>query len=144
MTRKRRTRILVLGDPRLRRELADAVRAGHTVEATLPPRIGLVLVTVRESARRRRFYLGEVLVSEAKVRVERTPGMGLVQGRDLDAASDLAVIDAALTAGLPLTASWEFRLEAAEAELEARLDQEQSTLAQTRVEFETLDTGAAR
>ena len=144
MTRKRRTRILVLGDPQLRRELAEAVRAGHAVEATLPPRVGLVLVTVRESARRRRFHLGEVLVSEAKVRVEGTAGLGLIQGRDLDAATDLAIVDAALAAGLPLTAGWEFRFEAAEAELEARLDREQAVLAQTRVEFETLDTGAIR
>jgi alpha-D-ribose 1-methylphosphonate 5-triphosphate synthase subunit PhnG len=83
-----------------------------------------------------------VLVSEAKVRVEGTAGLGLIQGRDLEAATDLAVIDAALAAELPLTAGWDFRLEAAEAELEALLDQEQAVLAQTRVEFETLDTGA--
>ena len=144
MTRKRWTRALVLGDPGLRRNLADAVRSEHPVEAVLPPRVGLILITVRESARCRRFHLGEVLVSEARVRVAGCSGRGLVQGRDLDAAVDLAVIDAALAGQLSLTTEWEGLFLAAEAHLEARLDEEQAVLAQTRVEFETLDTGAAR
>ena len=141
MTRKRRTRILILGSPHLRKSLADEVRALHPVEETAPPRLGLVLVTVRESARRSLFHLGEVLVSEAKVRVDGTPGLGLIQGRDLDAAVDLAVIDAAWSARLPVSESWLPQLEEAEAELEERLDREQAVLAQTKVEFETLDSG---
>jgi len=143
MTRKRRTRVLVLGDRSLRRDLADAVRGQGTVEVVSAPRVGLVLATVRESARRSLFHLGEVLVTEAKVRVAGTPGLGLIQGRDPEAALDLAVIDAALNAQLPLTQPWEARLVAAEAALEAALDAEQARLADTRVAFETLDQGGA-
>ena len=141
VTRKRRTRVLVLGDPSLRRELADEVRAAVVVEQTLAPRLGLVLATVRESARQSLFHLGEVLVTEAKVRVAGVPGLGLIQGRDPDSALDLAVIDAAWSAGLPLVAAWTARLQSAEADLEAKLDREQASLAATRVEFETLDQG---
>ena len=144
MTRQRRTRVLVLGDSALRRQLADEVRAAVAVEETVPPRLGLVLATVRESARRSLFHLGEVLVTEAKVRVAGAPGLGLIQGRDSEAALDLAIIDAAWTAGLPLVAGWPGRWLAAEAELEAKLVREQASLAATRVEFETLDQGGAR
>jgi alpha-D-ribose 1-methylphosphonate 5-triphosphate synthase subunit PhnG len=133
-----------LGDPCLRKALADEVRTLHSVEETSPPRIGLVLVTARESARRSLFHLGEVLVSEAKVRVFGSPGLGLIRGRDLEAAMDLAVIDAAWTAGLSLTEAWLPRLEKAEAELELALEQEQAVLARTRVDFETLDSGMPR
>jgi alpha-D-ribose 1-methylphosphonate 5-triphosphate synthase subunit PhnG len=144
VTRKRRTRVLVLGDPDLRKSLADEVRACCAVEEITPARVGLVLVTVRESARRSLFHLGEVLVSEAKVRVSGTPGLGLVRGRDLEAAVDLAVVDAACSAKLPLTDSWSERLEKAEADLEANLNREQVVLSRTRVEFETLDSGVPR
>jgi alpha-D-ribose 1-methylphosphonate 5-triphosphate synthase subunit PhnG len=99
----------------------------------------LVLATVRESARRSLFHLGEVLVTEAKVRVAGVPGLGLIQGRDPEAALDLATIDAAWSARLPMVPEWIVRLEAEEAALEARLDREQASLATTRVEFETLD-----
>lgn len=143
MTRRQRTRVLVLGDPRLRKALADEVRETLTVEVVSPPRVGLVLATVRESARRSLFHVGEVLVSEAKVRVAGSAGLGLLQGRDLAAALDLAVVDAAWNAQLPLTSGWEAILATAEAALEAALDGEQAGLAATRVEFETLDQGGA-
>jgi len=143
VTRKRRTRVLVLSEPALRAGLADEVRALATVEVTSEPRVGLVLATVRESARRSLFHLGEVLVTEAKVRVAGFSGLGLVRGRDRVAALELALIDAAWVASLPFVATWTARLEAAERVLEARLDREQAALAATRVEFETLDQGAA-
>jgi len=125
----------------LRKSLADEVRALVPVEEILAPRVGLVLATVRESARCTLFHLGEVLVSEAKVRVEGVPGLGLIQGRDLDAAGDLAVVDAAWNAHLACTVGWPARLGAAEATLEAALDREQASFSSTRVEFETLDQG---
>ena len=134
---------MVLGDPSLRRDLAGEVRAAAAVEEISAPRLGLVLATVRESSRRSLFHLGEVLVSEAKVRVDGVPGLGLIRGRDLDAAADLAVVDAAWNAALPCTAGWTARLEAAEAALEAALDREQASFSSTRVEFETLDQGTS-
>ena len=143
MTRKRRTRILVLGEPSLKKALADEVRALVAVDQSSTPRVALVLATVRESARRSLFHLGEVLVTEAKVRVSGVPGLGLIQGRDLEAALDLAVIDAAFNAALPLVSGWTTRLEQEEASLERRLDREQASLAATRVDFETLDQGTA-
>lgn len=141
VTRLRRTRTLILGASETRQALAQEVRALYTVEVIQPPRLGLVLATLRESARRSLFHVGEVLVSEAKVRVDGVAGLGLIRGNDFEAASDLAVIDAAWNAQLSLTEGWERRLVEAEAVLEASLDAEQAALATTRVEFETLDQG---
>jgi len=143
VTRWRRTRVLVLGDPSLRGALADEVRAAAAVDEISTPRPGLVLATVRESARRSLFHLGEVLVTEAKVRVAGVLGLGLIRGRDSQAALDLAVVDAACNAGLAVAQGWLPRLAAAEEALERQLDRESAALASTRVEFETLDTGAA-
>lgn len=144
VTRKRRTRILILSPAGLRDELALQVRQAAPVEVLSPPRAGLVLATVRESARRSLFHVGEVLVTEAKVRVAGVAGLGLLRGHDEAGALALALIDAAYNADLPLVGSWARRLEAAERDLEAALDREQADLAATRVEFETLDQGAPR
>jgi len=144
VTRKRRTRVLVAGDPSMRRTLAQEVRDAAKVEVLSSPRVALIQVTVRESARRSLFHLGEVLVSEAKVLVDGHVGLGLLLGRDLEAALELALIDAAWSAAHPVTVSWSARIEAEETRLEAELDREQASLAATAVEFETLDSGAAR
>lgn len=139
VTRQRRTRVLILGDDALRQELANEVRASAPVVVVEAPRWGLVLATARESARRSLFHLGEVLVTQAKVRVAGATGLGLVRGNDLEAALDLALIDAACQADLPLVATWEQRLFDAENALERQLDAEQASLRSTKVEFETLD-----
>jgi alpha-D-ribose 1-methylphosphonate 5-triphosphate synthase subunit PhnG len=135
---------LVLGDPALRRALADEVGAHHVIDDIQPPRLGLVLTTVRESARRTLFHLGEVLVTEAKVRVAGSAGLGVIRGNDFEAARHLAIVDAAWNARLPMTEGWAARVDSAEADLEAALDREQASLAATRVEFETLDQGGPR
>lgn len=143
LDRRRRTRILVLGDPQLCRSWADDIRSRHVVETLEPARAGLVMVQVRESARRSVFHLGEVLVTEAKVRVASRPGLGLLRGWDPERAVDLAVIDAACRAGLPEAQQWLPRLVAAEAQLEVRLADERSLLDTTKVDFQTMDQEAS-
>ena len=48
MTRRRRTRILVLGPASLRRAWAAELRSRHSVETLEPARAGLVMGKVRE------------------------------------------------------------------------------------------------
>lgn len=134
--------MLILDQGNLGHDLAEEVRARESVEVIEAPRLGLVLATVREGARRSLFHLGEVLVSRAMVRVAGGLGVGLVRGVAFETAHDLAVVDAAYAAGLGLTEAWEPRLVTAEGALEAALDAEQAALGVTRVEFETLDQGA--
>ena len=143
MNRRRRTRILVLSGA-LRRDWAAAIRQTRRVEILEPPRAGLVMAQVRESARKMVFALGEVLVTEAKARVDGRVGLGLVRGWDEAAAEDLAVIDAACRAATAAEERWSDRLVEAEAALEAELAAERRRLEATRVDFQTMDQGGGQ
>ena len=63
-------------------------------------RTGLVMVPMTDSAQGATFYLGEVLIAEAHVRVGLVEGYAACLGRDLEQALALALIDAALVAGI--------------------------------------------
>ena len=141
MPRQRRTRILAQ-TPALRQAWADAVRSSHSAEILEGPRAALVMVQVRESARRTAFCLGEVLVTEAKARVAGAVGLGLVRGWDESCAQDLAVIDAACRALAADEAGWMRRLVEAEAVIDGALAAERTRLEATRVDFQTMDQGA--
>ena len=139
MTRKRRTRTLVEGDPTFRHRLAAEVRAVHDVIELEAPNNGLVMIRMRETARKSVFYLGELLVTEAKVQIGGTIGLGIIAGDAHEAALDLAVIDAAWNARLPETQGWISLLEAEEARLGSEQAREETRLLETRVRFETMD-----
>ena len=65
----------------------------------LQNRTGLVMLPYTDSAEGTIFHLGEVLISEAHIRIENgAEGYGMTLGRDLEQAMAVAVLDAALTA----------------------------------------------
>lgn len=69
----------------------------------LKNRTGLVMLPYTDSSQGTVFHLGEVLVAEAHIRLndeDATEGYGMVVGRDLTFAMAIAVIDAAMGAGL--------------------------------------------
>jgi alpha-D-ribose 1-methylphosphonate 5-triphosphate synthase subunit PhnG len=64
-------------------------------------RTGLVMLPYTDNARGTIFHLGEVLVSEAHIRLASgVEGYGVCMGRDLVQALGIAVLDAALTANI--------------------------------------------
>jgi alpha-D-ribose 1-methylphosphonate 5-triphosphate synthase subunit PhnG len=136
--RKRRTYILVQGNEQLRRELAREITAVYPVREIEAPHNGLVMMKMRETAHNSLFYLGELLVSEAKVAVNETFGLGVIAGNHPEAARDLAVIDAACNAHLPETFAWEDRLLDAEKTILARRAVADAKIVQTLVSFETM------
>jgi alpha-D-ribose 1-methylphosphonate 5-triphosphate synthase subunit PhnG len=66
--------------------------------SVLQNRTGLVMLPYRDTAQGSAFYLGEVLVAEAHVRLENynAEGYGVCTGRDLEQALAVALLDAAL------------------------------------------------
>ena len=138
MKRKRRTEILIKDTSGLASECAEAIRELYPVMEIQPPQEGLVMVKLREQARNSLFYLGEVLVTEAKVRINGYPGLGLVRGNNKELAGDLAVIDAAWLAGLEETAEWEILLLAAEEENIIREQEENGKVLETKVDFASM------
>ncbi|MBN8950606.1 MAG: phosphonate C-P lyase system protein PhnG [Rhizobium sp. 60-20] len=63
-------------------------------------RTGLAMLPLIDTVKNTAFHLGEVLVSEAHIRVpdRAVEGYGAVVGRDLEHAMAMAVIDAAIAA----------------------------------------------
>jgi len=86
---------------------AEVTRLGHEIEAKHPvvvlkrPQKMLTMLKVRESAQNSLFYAGEALACECMVMIGGKRGFAATLGDDLEKVYAMAVIDAALNAGLP-------------------------------------------
>lgn len=139
MNRRRRTEILIKSDEKLSWKLADEIRNKYQVKEIEDPNHGLVMIKMRETAKRELFYLGEVLVSEAKVYVDGTLGMGIVAGDRGELANNLAVIDGAYKRGLQEVGAWEEILIEAEEKIKYMERIEEEKILETKVDFSTMD-----
>ncbi len=100
------------------------------------------MVKARESAKNGLFYIGELLVTEAKVQIEGRIGIGIVAGDEPQAARELAVIDAACNAALEESLGWDAILLKEESMIARREAAEAARVARTRVAFESMDRGS--
>ncbi|MGG4180731.1 phosphonate C-P lyase system protein PhnG [Virgibacillus pantothenticus] len=139
MKRRRRTEILVQANTDLAKSLAYQIKQTYTYKEIVAPQYGLTMVKMRESAKKSLFYIGEMLVTEAKVEINEQIGIGVVQGMQDDLATNLAIIDAAYNAQLPETLAWEDVLLEAEADIHHKRAKQQAELMETKVSFETMD-----
>lgn len=140
ITRRKRTETLIESDPALAAELASTIKSAVEVIEVVPPRQGLVMSQVRESARNSRFYLGEALMTECRVRAGDVEGLGVVLGSNDDLARSLAVIDAAYVLGsaCPVLEHVDRRIELAATELMRRRQIEARKTMTSRVSFDTM------
>lgn len=143
MTRRRRTEIVAKAGPEFAAALAGAVKAAREARIIQEPRRAMVMVKYRESARGGLFYLGEVLVTEAKVSVDGRLGLGIAQHDDEIVAADLAlnaaIIDAAYEADAPECAAWEALMADAERRIAAEAAAERRRTERSKVSFDTMD-----
>lgn len=139
MNRKRRTEILIKSDEALAKKLANSVRKKCGIKVIEEPNQGLVMIKMRETAKKELFYLGEVLVTEAKVYVNGALGMGIVKGENEELAMNLAIIDGAYKANIEETKLWEEVLIKAEEEIKDSERKEASKILETKVDFSTMD-----
>lgn len=139
MNRKKRTEILIRGSADVAGKLAREILHKYEVTTVEKSNNGMVMVKVRESARRSLFYLGEVLITECKVMVNGCLGIGMVKGHEPELAYSLAVVDAACNADLPETKAWDDIL----LREQSRANQEYAASIQkilkTKVNFDTMD-----
>lgn len=140
MSRRTRTEVLVESAPSLAHELARALEAELPVRVVVPSRQGLVMNQVRETARNSRFYLGEALMSECRVRIGDVEGLGVVLGADGDLARSLAVIDAAYACepAPAVLADVDARIAAAGRALDAERAREAALIMGSRVSFDEM------
>jgi alpha-D-ribose 1-methylphosphonate 5-triphosphate synthase subunit PhnG len=126
---------------------ADAGRVKQRIERLLPllgeisvikNRTGIMMLPAIDPVQGTRFHVGEVLVSEAHVRLGAplVDGYAVCVGRDLQQALAIAIADACLRAGVFVEEIRSF----ARAEAELRHAEDRDLLvrvAATRVEMET-------
>jgi alpha-D-ribose 1-methylphosphonate 5-triphosphate synthase subunit PhnG len=119
-------------------ELAAPVMAAHSITIIRPPEKTLVMVKMRETVAGAKFYLGEMLASEAMVELEGFKGFALMAGDDMDKVLSAAVLDAAVK-GLPEREALTNALEAQEKRLLDEKAREKRLHARSRVRFDTLN-----
>ena len=134
------TRVLAESPRSTSEELAALIERGHEVVEVHAPRQGLVMCQVRETARNSRFYLGEALMTECRVRIGDVEGLGAVLGADALRARAMAVVDAALSQPEPLAEAPELERRIAEAGklLHERQKRADARVLTSRVSFDTM------
>jgi alpha-D-ribose 1-methylphosphonate 5-triphosphate synthase subunit PhnG len=139
MNRKKRTEILIRGRHHLAKSFCEQINHTYSVDLLEKPNHSLVMVKMRETAKNTRFYIGEVFVTECKVKIQEKIGIGIVKGNEPELSYYLAVIDAAYCANLPITQLWgpqlEEELQCIRQNQQIKFDQ----LLKTKVNFETMD-----
>lgn len=139
MQRRRRTEILIQGDYRLAQRMAELIIKKYPSKEIVAPRYGLTMIKMRETAKNSLFYIGEVVVTEAKIEIQNEIGIGIVTGMKQQLAKHLAIIDAAYRAHLPETKQWDQLLLKEEQFILMKKLELQTALSQTKVQFETMD-----
>jgi alpha-D-ribose 1-methylphosphonate 5-triphosphate synthase subunit PhnG len=97
------------------------------------------MVKMRETAKNSLFYIGELLVTEAKVQIQGRMGIGIIAGDAPEAARELAIVDAAYNARLDETEGWEKLLVEEELRISRWKAEEAARIARTKVDFESMD-----
>lgn len=141
MKRKERTQVLVEGDRDLLGSIAREVEQVHDVEVVREPVEELVMLKMRESARRSQFYLGEALMTSCVVRIGGAYGYGMVLGEDRKKAFDLAIVDAAYTLSDPADdlRAYDERIAEEQERIVAQKRLRNEAVLRTQVDFSTME-----
>ncbi len=140
MNRRRRTEILIRGSKELAEKLAKEIEQKYDIKTIDEPNNGLVMIKMRETAKKQLFYLGEVLVTEAKININGHLGMGIVVGDNEELAVNLAIIDGAYKANLKEIDAWEELLLNEEKLIKKKEDKLSQKILETKVDFTTMNS----
>lgn len=140
MKRAERTKLLIEVGRELALQLAATICEQYDVEEISPPTEGLVMIKMRETAQQSLFYIGEVLVTETKVKIGSHYGVGLVKESEPELSKALAIIDAAYAAKLPETSTWAAHFELLAQQLHINEQQIKRSIERTNVSFDTMAT----
>lgn len=139
MNRKRRTKIFIDYAQNEAKEMSKEIEEKYDVEIIQEPKEGLAMIKVRETAKNSLFYLGEVLITETKIRIDDKVGIGVVKGHDNDLSKSLAILDAAFELNLPECKYWINIFEDCEKQGQIKLEEKRYRIAKTKVDFETMN-----
>lgn len=135
MEKKRMSKIMVKADREDIIKQAEMIKKNNRVVIIKEPEKVLTMIKMREPVKESLFYLGEVIVTEALVKVNDVAGMAVAMGDDYEKTLAMAIIDAAYNAGA--FADEEFLLRLEEKQIE-REEKENALFAKTMVNFNTM------
>lgn len=138
MRRRRRSEILIKGSSELAKGMFREIEKNYEIKTIEDSHNALVMIKMRESAKNSLFYLGEVLVTEAKIQIDEKFGVGIVRGNKPEFAYWLAVIDAAYNLKLEETKKWEKKLLEEEKVIKKLESEKEAEILKTKVNFETM------
>lgn len=139
MKKARLSKILVEGSPELLSQLAAEVEKTDLIKMEQSPRTSLVMMKTRDSVSKQPFYMGEVLVTECVVEIEGNFGMGVLMGDEPIRAYQMALIDAAFNARLPMTTEWLPLLIEEEQKMIGKQKSEAAMVSSSKVNFDTME-----
>lgn len=139
MTRRQRTELMASCDSDFLKKLASIVEKEHDIQTIEEPNSGMVMLKMRENAKKHLFYLGELFVTECKVMINGQIGLGILQGAHKKKALYMAIVDAAYNAQSSVVTSLNRLLENEKTTIHHRKRQSVETILKTKVDFETLD-----
>ena len=102
MDKKRLFKIMARATSKEVEKLSEKIKKNRNNNIVIVKEPGktLTMIKMREPVKNSLFYLGEVIVSEAVVELNKTKGIGVVMGDDFDKALNMAIIDAAVNKGI--------------------------------------------
>jgi len=131
--------LLAEGDKKLWQGLAEDISRTHEVEVVYPPETCLVLMQVRDSVGQTPFYAGEVLLTEAAVKVNGMLAHGFAMGNEPVRALCHAVITAAMQLELPEKNIITMTLAEEAERVRCRRAAEDGLIASSRVRFDVME-----
>ena len=137
MDKARLFRILARANAEAIASMAEKLTSAQQVVVVKEPAKTLAMVKLRETVESSLFYLGEVIVWEAVVELDGTPGMAVTMGDADSKVLHMAIIDAAVNRGIFQDEAILLTLEAEQAE---RAMRENALHLQTMVSFTSIDT----
>lgn len=139
MKRNKRCRILVNTEDSLLSHMCTQIEKTHSVTVLEEADQGVVMVRMKDSAQNGPFLLGEVLVTEAKVLINDTVGIGIIKGHHPRKAYQLALIDAAYNTSSPLIEDWNDLLLIEEERQLMEAEKVNARFERTKVDFSTME-----
>jgi len=119
-------------------EMAKKILKDTNVDVGKKPIGGMIMMRFVDTAKNQVFNLGEVLITEAEVRIGDNRGYAMMMGMELEATLASAILDAAVESGHPLSSRIIDLLMTEEKRLKNELQKMRSKINTTKVDFEAM------
>lgn len=119
--------------------LAEEIAKKHDIQVLRAPETCTVMMQAVDSVGQTPFYLGEVLMTEAAVAIDGKTGFGFALEDEPERAVCIAVIDAALAAGVPECGYIRGVIDDEAERISVLSRQEKGLVAATRVNFAIME-----